>query len=110
MEEIGTLKKLAEYDAQTIVPGHGEVLHDKTYLNQVIDFMQVVVAEVDKQVYRIGNGFNNLNDVDMAVRQNIYVTGWRKKFAGDDADSGTLFDSFSLPGVIKAAYYELAPK
>ena len=41
-----TLRALRELDATTIVPGHGNVQHDKTYIDQVIAMMESVNAEV----------------------------------------------------------------
>ena len=37
-----TLRAMAELDAQTIVPGHGEILRDKKYIYQVAEFLEAV--------------------------------------------------------------------
>jgi glyoxylase-like metal-dependent hydrolase (beta-lactamase superfamily II) len=108
-ELIATLQRMAELDTEIIVPGHGEVLrgnYGKTYLKQVIDFVQAIVAQVKKEVYRLGNSPLNLEAVQKAVLEAIDVAAWRQKFAGDDKDNRDFFDSFSLPGVIRAAYRE----
>ena len=52
VEQIVTLKKMLELDADTIVPGHGDVLHDKTYVQQEIEFLEVVVAAVSDEIGR----------------------------------------------------------
>lgn len=106
-ELIRTLQSMARMDTQTIIPGHGEVLHDKAHLNLVIDFLRTVVAEVSLQVYRIGNGPRNLEAVREATHKAIDMTAWRQKFAGDDKDNREFFDGFSLPGLITAAYAEV---
>jgi glyoxylase-like metal-dependent hydrolase (beta-lactamase superfamily II) len=106
VEEVGTLENLARLDIDTIVPGHGSVLHDKAYLNQVIEFLKVVVAEVDKQVFIIGNGSRNLEKVKQAVLANLDVKGWRERFSGSDKDNADFFDTFALPGAITAACAE----
>jgi glyoxylase-like metal-dependent hydrolase (beta-lactamase superfamily II) len=109
-ELVATLRKMSQFDTQTFIPGHGESLQGETgrlYLNQVIDFIQAVISEVSRQVYLIGNGPRNLEAVREAVRKNIDFAAWRQKFAGDDKDSQDLFDTFSLPGVITAAYAEV---
>jgi glyoxylase-like metal-dependent hydrolase (beta-lactamase superfamily II) len=41
-----TLKKLAEFDTLVIVPGHGEVQHDKTYLLRLIKLLD----DINKRV------------------------------------------------------------
>ena len=107
---VTTLKKMAQLDARTFVPGHGEVLdgsRGKVYLNQVIDFIQTVVAQVSLEVYRIGNGPRNLEAVREAVQKDIDVEAWRQRFAGDDPDNRDLFDTFSFPGLITAAYAQV---
>jgi cyclase len=105
-----TLRNLSHFDTQAIVPGHGELLqgeYGKRYLNQVIDFIQIVVAEVSKEVYRVGNGSRNLEAVREAVKKNIDMNVWRQKFAGDDKDNQDFFEGFAMPGLITAAYAEV---
>lgn len=45
-EWLTTLQKIALIDAKTIVPGHGAVEHDKTYLLRLTRLLQSVMAEV----------------------------------------------------------------
>jgi glyoxylase-like metal-dependent hydrolase (beta-lactamase superfamily II) len=107
---VRTLKQMMLIDAQTFVPGHGEVLqgsYGRAYLNQVIEFVQLVVTEVSRQIYLIGNGPRNLEAVREALKKDIDFNAWRQKFAGDDEENRALFDGFSLPGVITAAYAEV---
>jgi hypothetical protein len=66
-----------------------------------------VVGQVSLEVYRVGNGPRNLEAVREAVKKAIDVTAWRQKFAGDDKDNRDFFDSFSLPGLVTAAYAEV---
>lgn len=109
-ELVRTLKQMATIDAQTFVPGHGEVLrgdYARAYLNQVIEFVQLIVAGVSRQVYQIGNGPRNLEAVREALKKEIDFNAWRQKFAGDDEENRVFFDSFSLPGVVTAAYAEV---
>jgi cyclase len=105
-EHLATLQKMALIDAETIVPGHGDVLRDKKYMYQVIDLLSQVVAQVRTEVYRLGSGSNNLEAVQRAVEQKLKVAEFRRSFAGDDKDNINMFDTFSWPGVIKAAYRE----
>ncbi|HSE11207.1 MAG TPA: MBL fold metallo-hydrolase, partial [Rudaea sp.] len=53
------LKKLADFDATTIVPGHGPVMHDKVYLNDVRELLESVFAEV-KRVWKPGMGADDV--------------------------------------------------
>jgi cyclase len=109
-ELVRTLRQMAWLEAQTFVPGHGEVLrgsYGKAYLNQVIEFVQLVVAEVSRQIYLVGNGPRNLETVREALKKEIDFNAWRQKFAGDDEENRTFFDGFSLPGLVTAAYAEV---
>ncbi len=108
-ELIQTLKGMAQLDAETLVPGHGDLLRNKfyrNYLNLVIDFVSAIVAQVRKEVYRLGNGSRNLDKVREGVEKALDLPAWRQKFAGDNNDNRVFFDSFSLIGVITAAYRE----
>ena len=108
-ELVKTLRRMGELDAQTIVPGHGEVLrgeYARSYLNQVTDFVRTVAEQVSAEVYRRGNGPRNLEAVREAVMKAVDVNAWRQKFAGDDKENREFFDGFSMPGLVTAAYRE----
>jgi cyclase len=105
-EEIETLHSMAQLDAQTIVPGHGEILRDKAYLNMVTDFLEAVTGSVQKQVFLLGSGPAKLEEVRAAVLKDVDFDTWRTRFAGMDKDSREFFDTFTKPGLITAAFAE----
>ncbi|MEO8217446.1 MAG: MBL fold metallo-hydrolase [Acidobacteriota bacterium] len=107
VELIGTLEKMAVMDIETIVPGHGEVLHGKDYIHQVSSLLKTVVAAVSLEIYRIGNGSRHLDEVQAAVAGDVDMAALRQQFAGSDKDNGEFFDGFSMKGLITAAYAEL---
>jgi cyclase len=110
-EEVATLERMAQLDAQTIVPGHGDVLHDKRYLMRVIEFIRTVTEEVRKQVWALnGNDSRKLDEIQAVVEKNVNLAEWRQGFAGDDAENKDFFDGFTFPGLVKAAYAESWPK
>jgi glyoxylase-like metal-dependent hydrolase (beta-lactamase superfamily II) len=110
VELIATLESMARLDVDTIVPGHGKVLHGKAYLAQVIEFLRAVVTEVDREIHRTGSGPRNLDAVKKAVLAKVDVASWRQRFAGDDQENRDFFDGFSLSGLITAAYAEMWPR
>jgi glyoxylase-like metal-dependent hydrolase (beta-lactamase superfamily II) len=110
LELIATLEAMARLDFDTLVPGHGKVLHGKVYLEQVIEFLRFVVTQVDHEIHRTGSGPRNLEAVKKVVLSHAHVAAWRERFAGDDKDSRDFFDGFSLSGLITAAYAELWPR
>jgi len=104
VDEAQTLKKMAMLDARTIVPGHGDVMHDKVYLNDVIDFLDTVTSLVGAEIYNTGNGPRNLDEVRKNVMAKLDLEKWRQKLAGSGQDDRDFFNQFSLSGVITAAY------
>jgi cyclase len=99
-----TLHRLNELDAKAIVPGHGDVMRDKTYLHAVLEMIETIVGEVNAAVVRIGSLSARLED----VRPQIDVAEYRRRFAGDDPHNQEYFDE-SIEGLIKDAFYQ-APK
>ena len=45
-----TLDSLATFDVDILVPGHGEVLYDKRYLNRVRELLRQVRTQVTRGV------------------------------------------------------------
>lgn len=99
-----TLHRLLELDAKAIVPGHGDVMRDKTYMRAVLEMVEAIVGEVNAAVVRIGSLSARLED----VRPQIDVAEYRRRFAGDDPHNQEYFDE-SIEGLIKDAFYQ-APK
>jgi glyoxylase-like metal-dependent hydrolase (beta-lactamase superfamily II) len=98
------LHELLELDVKAIVPGHGDVMHDQTYLRAVLEMVEAIVSQVNAAVVRIGSLSARLED----VRPQIEVTEYRRRFAGDDPHNQEYFDE-SIEGLIKDAFYQ-APK
>lgn len=105
-EQIATLQKMNAMPAKVFVPGHGAVLHSKAFLQSLIEFEKIVVARVQEEVYKLGNGSGNLDKVQQAVQKSIDMEKWRTRFAGKNQTDRDFFDSFSFPGLVKAAYAE----
>jgi cyclase len=104
-EQITTLQRMSQLDAQAIVPGHGDVLYDKVYLQQEIDFISAVVARVKEAVFHLGSGPGNFDAVREHVSKNLNVDALREQFAGDDKDNRDFFNE-TFDGLIRAAYTE----
>jgi cyclase len=99
-----TLRRLLELDAKAIVPGHGDVMHDTSYLRAVVEMIETIVGQVNAAIVRIGSLSARLED----VRPQIDVAEYRRRFAGDDPHNQEYFDE-SVEGLIKDAFYQ-APK
>jgi cyclase len=97
-----TLQTLVQIDAETIVPGHGDVQHDKIYIHQVIDLLDAVNQEVEKEI----NAGLSLEEVQQTLPKSFDVKTWREKFAGSDQEDGAFFDQ-TFAGLVKASYNQI---
>jgi glyoxylase-like metal-dependent hydrolase (beta-lactamase superfamily II) len=107
---VKTLERLAWFDAQITVPGHGNVFRGdagKAYITQVHDFLKTVVTQVSSETFRLGSGTRNLEAVREAVNKNPEINVWRRKFASDVKDEQDFFDT-TLAALIAASHAEIA--
>jgi glyoxylase-like metal-dependent hydrolase (beta-lactamase superfamily II) len=90
-----TLRKAIALGPTTIVPGHGPVMHDDSYLRLVADAVETVSSQVgalQKQGLAVEE-----------VRKKLDVSALRQKFAHGDEQIGRGFDGYFLgPGVPRA--------
>jgi len=101
-----TLQKMGQLDAEIIVPGHGPILHDKTYLYLVADLLRSAVEQVRARIRQIG--FPGSHSVD-DVKSSVDLTSFRKQFAGDDKDLQTEFDAMTRH-LVKITFSEAAQR
>jgi cyclase len=105
-EWVQTLQKMAQLDANSIVPGHGPILHDKTYLYLVADLFKSAVDQLRARIRQIGHpGFHSFDD----VKGSVDLTPFRQKFAGDDKDLQAEFDDMTVH-LVKIAFNEAASR
>lgn len=100
-EWIRTLEGLSALEASTIVPGHGEVMHDKEYLANVIALMKSAVGQVEAQLR--SNAEVSLADVTKAVD----LKAFRETLAGGDPTGAGFFDVSMGTKFVELAYHEL---
>jgi hypothetical protein len=89
VEWIQTLENLAHLDADTIVPGHGPVMHDKVYIYLLRDLMKSAVDQMNEKLRQTSPAMNQTLD---DVKGGVDLTPFRQRFAGDDKDLGDSFD------------------
>jgi glyoxylase-like metal-dependent hydrolase (beta-lactamase superfamily II) len=100
-----TLRALRELDFTTIVPGHGDVLHDKTYIDQVIAMMEAANAEINREIH---DG-KRLDDVQQLAPKALNEDALKQQFGGDDKDNRDFFEQ-SFAGMIKTAFNQLSER
>ncbi|HEX6706158.1 MAG TPA: MBL fold metallo-hydrolase [Albitalea sp.] len=99
-EWIATLDRLAALDPALVVPGHGEPLRGKGYIERVSALLRNVRDQVNELLARHGGGFT-LEE----VQKSIDLTEARRLFAGEDADNREFFDA-SIAGLVRSVYAE----
>ena len=74
------------------MPGHGEVMRDHQYLDQVVTLLQTVIDQVDAQLR--GNTESTLDE----VRKAVDLAAMKTQFAGDDANRSASLTPRSASG------------
>lgn len=100
-EWVETLRTLRTWAADTIVPGHGDVMRDHTYLDRVVTLFQTVIDQIDAHLRRDTEA--TLDE----VKKTLDLTAMRALFAGDDASRGANFDATIAGRLVTIVYYEL---
>jgi len=101
-EWIQTLERLGQLDADTIVPGHGPVMHDKKYLFLVRDLLKSAVDQMNAHLSKTGPALSlTLDDVKGAVD----LTSFRERFAGHDDDQNAMFEDMTTH-LVKVVFEE----
>jgi len=95
---IGVLKKLEAYDFTALVPGHGEVQHDRAYLDKLI----AALTEVRAKVGPLAKQGVKLDD----VYKQVDLEDIKQTFAGTDRWKRQLLNSFFLHAIVANAYAE----
>ena len=103
-DQITTLEAIAAIDPLVIVPGHGEVMLDKNFLNRTIEVMKDVRDQVVREVRTRGSLSAKLEDVRKAVNTRSYTA----EFAGTDKENVAFFQE-SMDGLVKTLF-EQVPK
>jgi len=93
--QIDVLERISELDVDIIIPGHGEVQHDKKYINKVIELFKTAESRV-RECYQknmtMEDCINSVNFDDL-----------RPAFAKDDHSNYAFQNYFAIP-VIRAIY------
>jgi len=101
-----TLQRMSQLEVDTIVPGHGPMLHDKAYLSLMTELLQSAVDQVRARVRQIGHlGGHTLDD----VKSSVDLSPFRQKFAGEDKDLEAAFDDMAA-NLVKIAFNEAAQR
>ena len=97
-EWAAVLDQLNAIDADIIVPGHGNIMHDKRYMNDVAALLRSISAQVHA-IYRPGMTLDQM-------RSRVDIKRFRDQFAGTDAFIGANFDNMMNMAIDRAVQEE----
>jgi cyclase len=106
VDHVTTLERVAQLDVQTIVPGHGEVLHGKDFVFLIIDLLKSVNTEVEKE---LNAGAIDSDEIERALPQAIGLDKWRERFVGSDPVNASFFDA-SFRGLMLSSYQQVGTR
>ena len=94
-EWVETLKKLEALGATTIVPGHGDVQHDTSYIEELISLLQSTTSQV-QQAFAQGLSLDD-------TRKKVDLSSFRRQMAGDSDKWNEVFHTaYEVPAVERA--------
>jgi cyclase len=96
-----TLERLGQLDVEIIVPGHGDVLHDKKFLYLCRDFLDAAATQVHDRLSDLSSSSENPPLED--VRKGVDLSRFRPEFAGNDQEAGQQFDD-AAAALVKVLY------
>ncbi|MEO8432594.1 MAG: MBL fold metallo-hydrolase [Acidobacteriota bacterium] len=100
-EWSATLGKLRALHAKTIVPGHGPVMRDDSYLALMEDLFASVTRQTRAAVTR--------SETLEKAQASVQLEEFRKKFAGDSKLRSSVFANYVAGPAVAAAYAEASP-
>ncbi|HEX2139635.1 MAG TPA: MBL fold metallo-hydrolase [Woeseiaceae bacterium] len=95
---IATLERLAGFDFDLLVPGHGAIQHDARYIRR----LQAMLAEVRRQAAESVTAGIGLE----ATQEQLDLAGFEAEFAGDDEDRKRKFDAWWRRPIARSAWLE----
>src|SRR5215475_8901223 len=101
-EWIQTLDNLSKLNADTFVPGHGPVLHDKLRILLFRDLLQNASDQLNAKLMQTGPAMSRTLD---DVKGSVDLKPFRERFIGNDESLAPEWDEFTN-GVIKILFEE----
>lgn len=107
-----TLRKIYDMDVDIIIPGHGRVLKDKTYLQKIIEVINLVVESTKQEIIKYGHtsGIPQTQTTIENIQNAIDWTEFRKYFSQGIKENEDFFDNSIRGGLVRAAVHEAEGK
>jgi cyclase len=102
LEYGATLDRLSQLKAKTIIPGHGPVMRDDSYLRLMIRLLNSIKTQTEAA---FGRG-ENLEQ----MRKSVDLEEFRKQFAGQSQHKSLIFRNYVFLPATAAAHRQLSEK
>ena len=96
---VKTLERVRDIGAGTIVPGHGAVMHDNDYLEQVLALLETTLHKV-RDAHERGVQYDDLADA-------VDLSEFEARLTGGDAEKAFAWQSYYLSPGLKSAWTSL---
>ncbi len=97
-----TLEKLLALSPAIVVPGHGPVLHDDTYVKSLVKLFATIRDQVDAAVAR--------GETLEQTRKSVNLDELQKLIAGDSRMRKLIFLNYVVGAGVEAAYHDSTAK
>ena len=92
----GVLRELKAFDAEYIIPGHGDVMTDTAYIDLLAETMELVASQVEAQA-QAGKSLDE-------ARAAVDWSSVEQRFTGGDAMLAFLFNIWFKTPIVEAQY------
>jgi len=107
-----TLQKIYDMNVDIIIPGHGKVLKDKTYLQKIITVVNLVVEKTEQEIIKLGHTSRipKIQTTIENIQNSIDWREFRKYFGQGIKENEEFFDDSIMGGLVRAAVFEAEAK
>lgn len=99
LEYGATLENLLKLKAKIIIPGHGNVMRDDSYIKLMIRLLTSIKSQVETAVQK--------GETLEQVRKSVNLEEFRKAFAGDSQHKSFVFENYVFLPATAAAFRHL---
>ncbi|MDO1560292.1 MBL fold metallo-hydrolase [Brevundimonas sp. 2R-24] len=101
-EWASVIEQIKAMPFEVLIPGHGEMLRDRAYLDQLIGLQRTV----EERLAPLVGQYETFEAMNEALPDDLFEDQ-RRLFAGDDAWLRFWFDGYALEPLMQSAYREL---
>jgi glyoxylase-like metal-dependent hydrolase (beta-lactamase superfamily II) len=102
LEYGATLRKLKALNAAVLVPGHGPVMKDGKYMEQMIGLLDSIRSQTEAAAKR--------GETLEQMRQSVDLEAFRNLFAGDSQHKSLIFKNYVTLPAVAAAHRQLTDR